>query len=45
MTNADLFMTLTEHEAAVRAAGFATVDLLVEKRGWPSFGPSHDVIR
>jgi hypothetical protein len=37
MTNADLFMTLTEHEAAIRAGGFATVDLLVEKGGLALF--------
>jgi hypothetical protein len=37
MTNPDLFMTLIEHEAALRAGGFSTVELLVEKGGLALF--------
>lgn len=37
MTNEALFMTLSEHETAIRAGGFSTVELLLEKRGLALF--------
>ena len=37
MTHDALFMTLTEHEAAIRAGGFSTVDLLIDKHGLALF--------